>query len=542
MKTKKRKHMRTKFAICILVVFVSLTACSPGDKSYDVVIYGGTASGIIAGVAAAREGASVMIVAPEKFIGGMVSGGLARTDKGKEQVIGGITREYFKRASARYNGEFMWYAEPHVNLEIFKEMIAEANIEIITGERLRDVRKEGNHITGITTLSGKEYTAPVFIDASYEGDLMAMAGVNYIVGRESTGTFGEEYAGVVRNEVRNFSQEIMTQGCPCVGDKGPHFVHGAPMKISALDPDGDLIAGVVRSAAVEGSADKLTQSYNFRLSVTQNKDNMVPWPEPENYDPSDYELLLRLINSYPGIPFSRLVHLGTIANEKYDLNAQGLFSTDYVGGNTAYPDGDYETRDKIWKDHVDYTKGYFWFLSHDERVPEKLRREVNSWGLCKDEFTDNDNWPYQLYIREARRMIGPYIMVQSDVQEDIYKDDAIAMGSFIIDSHIVQRLAADDGTVIDEGAFDVSTKPYQIPYRVLTPKKAECDNLLVTVCVSASHIAYGSIRMEPVYMELGHAAGLAAFAASGAGVSVQDIEVSGLQEKLKEQGQILSVE
>jgi hypothetical protein len=255
---------------------------------------------------------------------------------------------------------------------------------------------------------------------------------------------------------------------------------------------------------------------------------------------SRYELLLRLIKAFPDIRFGRLFYLGKLANGKYDLNSQGFFSTDYPCANTDYPDGDAATRARIWKDHVDFIQGLLWFLCHDERVPQSLRDQANTWGLCQDEFADNAHWPYALYIREARRMVGDYVMVQKDLQNEVTKPDTVAMGSFLIDCHIVQRILGDDGNVYDEGSFqDEPVKPYQIPYRAVTPKKVECENLLVPVCLSSSHIAYCSLRMEPVYMQLGHASGLAAVMAMKRQQAVQAIDVIELQNKLREQKAVL---
>ncbi len=413
---------------------------------------------------------------------------------------------------------------------------------MVTDQRLV-VRDQGRDakITGIETEGRTQGVAgqKVFIDATYEGDLMAKAGVSYIVGRESHDAFGEALAGVYREKPRGFGLDVMTTGCPCVGDKGPHYVHGVPDIMDARRADGKLLWGIAESNTPAGSADKLTQSYNFRLCVTQRADILVPWPKPKHYEPAHYEFLLALIQHYPGIRFSRIVHLGKQINDKYDLNAQGIFSTDYVGGNFDYPDGDEATRARIWQDHIDYNKGLCWFLAHDERVPEALRKETQFWGLCRDEFTDNDHWPYALYVREARRMVGSYVMNQRDVQKEVVKPDGVGMGSFIIDSHIVQRLVDAEGHVIDEGAFDAPTRPYQIPYRSLTPKKTECENLLVPVCCSATHVAYGTIRMEPVYMSLGHASGLAAAMSLRDGKAVQEVDVAALRKKLVEQKQVL---
>ena len=292
-----------------------------------------------------------------------------------------------------------------------------------------------------------------------------------------------------------------------------------------------------------GSADGLTQSYNYRVVVTQRPDIKVPFLKPDTYQPERYELLLRLIHDFPKVAFNRLFHLGEIAEGKYDLNAQGFFSTDYPGGNTGYPDGDKATRQRIERDHMDYIKGMLWFLGNDSRVPAELRAETNEWGLCRDEFTDYGNWPYALYVREGRRMRGEYMMVQNDCQRAIRKPDSVGMGSFVIDCHIVQRIVAEDGTVVDEGSFpDAPAQPYQIPYRSLTPRKDQCANLLVPVCFSASHIAYCSMRMEPVYMAMGHASGLAAVQAIRRGKAVQEIDVPALQKQLKEQKAVLELD
>ncbi len=509
----------------------------------DLVIYGGTPAGLSAGIVAAREGASVVIIEPTKWIGGMVTGGLCRSDVGKEQTIGGFPREFFTRAAAAKPDTTMWYAEPSVNMATFQAMLKEAGVKVITGQALKRITKDGARITSLTTTDGTTYSGKMFIDASYEGDLMAAAKVSYIVGRESRAQYGEPLAGYHPMEIRPRTVEVMESDCPSIGGTGPAYVHGTPASISGLGSDGKPLFGVYPAPKLQpGDADHRTQSYNFRICVTQRPDIFVPFPKPANYDASRYELLLRLIQTFPGVRFGRLFHIGSTSHGKYDLNAQGLFSTDYPGANFDYPDGDATTRARIWQDHIDFTQGMFWFLGHDERVPQSLREQALSWGLCKDEFADNDHWPYALYIREGRRMIGEYVMVQKDLQTDIFKDDSIAMGSFLIDCHIVQRILAGDGTVRDEGSFqDTPALPYQIAYRSLTPKRAECENLLVPFCLSASHIAYCSIRMEPVYMALGHASALAAVQAMRANQSVQAIDVKALREKLLAQQAVLEL-
>lgn len=523
----------------------SLLTLTPflGAQEMDLVIYGGTPAGISAGVTAAREGASVVIIEPTQWIGGMVTGGLSRTDKGKEQTIGGFPREFFTRAAGAKPNTEMWYAEPSVNMATYQEMLKEAGVKVITAQSLKSITKDGTRITSLTTSDGSTYKGKVFVDASYEGDLLATAKVSYIVGRESRAQYGEPLAGYYPMPIRPRTVEVMESDCPSIGGTGPSYVHGTPISIPALDEAGKPIFGVYEDPKLEpGSADHRTQAYNFRLCVTQRPDILIPFPKPASYDPAKYELLLRLIKAFPGIRFGRIFHIGSTSHGKYDLNAQGLFSTDYPGANTDYPDGDAATRARIWQDHVDFIQGMLWFLGHDERVPQSLRDQANSWGLCKDEFADNNYWPYALYIREGRRMIGEYVMIQSDLQNDIFKDDSIGMGSFLIDCHIVQRIVGEDGTVRDEGSFpDDPAMAYQIAYRSLTPKRAECENLLVPVCLSASHIAYCSLRMEPVYMALGHASGLAAVMAIKNETAVQSIDVPALRKKLIEQKAVIEL-
>lgn len=515
---------------------------SPTKKSpYDLVIYGATPAGITAAIAAAREGASVVLLEPTKHIGGMVTGGLSSTDTGNPATIGGIAREFFTRADAKYNDpkktakpfEF-WKVEPHVAEKTFHEMIDEAGVKVVMRQSLKSVTVENRRITDLVTKDGTTYRGKMFVDASYEGDLMARVGVKYTVGREGRDEYGESLAGFLPAPLR--PHDVAYMAAP-----GTAYTHGTPCQLPARDASGKLYWGVTdKPWPAPGTGDTLVQSYTFRVVITRNKDNLVPFPKPKNYYPERYDLLLELIRHYPGIRFPRIVYIGWIPGGKSEINASGLiFSTDYWGGSNDYPEGDEATRAHIWQDHVDYVQGLLWFLGHDERVPEQLRKETLGWGLCRDEFADNGHWPYSLYVREARRMIGRYVMRQQDCQEDLKKADVVAMGSFILDSHAYQRLATPEGNVIDEGNFDVKTKPYQIPYRSITPHKDQCVNLLVPVCLSATHVAYGSIRMEPVYMSLGHVSGLAAMAAIRAGSAVQDIDIKALQARLLASKQVL---
>lgn len=528
------------------------SAASPPANQADVVVYGGTPAGIIAAVAASRQRRTVTLIEPSRHVGGMTSGGLSSTDVGKRQVIGGLALEFFQRAAAAYGKELSvadnFDSEPHVAEATFTEMLREAGVAVVLGERLHadgGVQKDGPRIIALVTESGRTFHAHTFIDAGYEGDLMARAGVDYAVGRESQDQYGEPQAGYCPMPIRPRSQEVMGSECPCLGGDGPHYIHGTPAALAARDAAGRLLPGVEEAppGMRPGDGDDRIQAYNFRVIVTREPGNRVPFPKPQRYDPARYELVLRLLDVYPGLRFSRLFHLAAIPGNKFDLNAAGLISTDYVGGNTGYPDGDYATRQQICRDHADYVQGLLWFLGHDQRLPERLRDEANQWGLCKDEFADNGHWPYQLYIRQGRRMIGPYVLKQQDLQVEIVKPDSVAMGSFVIDCHIVRRIATHEDQVTDEGSFqDVPVRPYQIPYRILVPRREQCTNLLVPVCVSATHVACCSVRMEPQYMMLGHAAGLAASAAVESDSAVQDVDVADLQEQLRSQGAVLALD
>lgn len=542
----KRQIVRALAALAVVLT----TATGLHAAPWDVVVYGGSPGGIAAALAAARDGRKVVVIEPTKHIGGMITGGLSRTDVGNQRVIGGIALEFFHRAASHYGdvsamkGHEAFFSEPHVAERTFKAMLEEAKVTVLTGRRLTGVAKQGAKITAITTDDGTRHEAPVFIDASYEGDVMARAGVSYIVGREGREKYGEELAGFNPAPLRPRTIEEMSLDDPCIapGTKALHYVHGTPTKISPYDSDGKLLPGVVGGPWPEaGAGDHRIMGYNFRVIVTRRDDLRVPWPRPANYDPARYELLRRIIAAYPGIRFSKLVHLGEVRNGKFDANNIGLvIGTNHTGRNYDYPDGDWPARDRIWAEHVDWVQGYFYFLANDPSLPEDLRKQAREWGLCRDEFVDNGHWPHHLYVRVARRMIGRHVMTQHDAQRTITKPDTIGMGSFILDSHAVQRLVHPDGYVIDEGNFDVPVKPYEIPYRALTPAERQCENLLVVVCMSASYVAYGSLRMEPQYMIMGHAAGLAASMALAEDKPVQAIDVAQLQRKLRSQKAILS--
>ena len=496
-------------------------------KQFDVVIYGGTAGGVITAVTAAREGLLVALLEPGTHLGGMVTGGLSATDHGEKEVVGGYAREFYERLGRHYGREIEWYPEAHVAEKILGEMLHEAGmVTVFYQHRLKEkdgVNKEGNRLTEIRMENGEVFHAPIFIDASYEGDLMAGAGVSYTIGREGMAQYGESLAGV--------------------RPKDPN--HQFDFPVSAYDEHGALLPEIQPGARGEfGAADRKVQAYNFRMILTSVPKNRVPFPQPPAYNPKRYALLARFleehINQFGRPPrMDEILLPRDIANHKWDFNNRGPFSTDYIGANWEYPDASRKRRTEIWDDHVDYTRGLFYFLTHDPRVPSPLRDELNEFGLAKDEFVDNDNWPYQLYVREGRRMTGDFVMTQKDIQTELSKPDSIGMGSYNSDSHNVQRYVTEEGHAQNEGNMEVPVTPYQIPYRLLLPKRSEITNLLVTVCFSASHVTYSTLRMEPVYMIIGQAAGIAAKMAIDEKVPLQDVAPAGLRARLQSQKGVL---
>jgi hypothetical protein len=509
-----------------------LAAIAPAaTRTFDVVVYGGTAGGVVAAVSAARQGLRTALIEPTAHVGGMVSGGLGRTDYGKKEAIGGYALEFYWRAGqhyqmSRYGQDIAWLHEPHVAEDIFRRMLREAGVALFERTRLAEqggVRKEGATLAALRMENGDEFAARVFVDAGYEGDVMAQSGITWTYGRESSAQYGESLGGV--------------------RDKTPF--HQFLLDIPARAPTGALLPEIsADSPAVPGSADRRVQAYNFRMCLCEDPARQAPFPKPANYDPARYALLARLVHAIEAAehrtpPLARFMNIDRLPNGTTDVNNNGAFSTDYIGASWTYPTAGYAERARIWQAHKDYQSGFFYFLAHDPQIPEPLRAEMNRWGLCKDEFTDTDNWPRQLYIRESRRMVGEYVMRQQDLQTDLAKPDPIGMGSYNSDSHNVERIVDAGGFVRNEGDMQVAVKPYQIPYRVIVPKRAEATNLLVTAAFSATHVAYSSVRMEPQYMILGQAAGVAAKLAIASGKPVQDIDTAELTKILRSQGAIM---
>lgn len=500
------------------------------ERSFDFVVYGGTAAGVTTAVAAARQGLRVALLEPFRHVGGMVTGGLSGTDVGRREVIGGMALEFYLRCGRRYDvqehlQQIAWMPEPRVAESVFHEMLAAAKVTVFYEHRLREktgVELGGGRIRSITMENGARFIAPLFADCTYEGDLMAQAKVSYTFGREGIADYGESLAGVrAHTEHHQFLTPIKA-----------HDANGRLLPEISPEPMG-----------TPGEGDKKAQAYNFRVIATNNPMLRVPWPKPKNYDPWRYELLALYVQGEVkrlGRPpvFNEVALFRPIPNQKADINNRGGFSSDYIGKNWEYPDGDYATRARIWQDHIDYQQGLYYFLATDERIPATLRMDVQSWGLCKDEYEDTGYWPHQLYVREARRMVGEFVVTQKDLQTEVSKPDWIGMGSYNSDSHNIQRIVNAQGFVENEGDVQVGVTPYQIPYRVMLPKREQCSNLLVPVPFSATHIAFASLRMEPQWMIIGHAAGVAASMAIQAQRPPHEIDVKKLQETLVEQGAV----
>ncbi len=496
------------------------TPGEPRNVRCDIVVYGGTPAGIAAAIQASRMGKRVVLLVFNSHLGGMTTAGLGATDVGHELAIGGISREFYKRIGRHYNKPLSWRFEPHVAQAIFKSMLDDADIEVHYEKRLADVATEDNRIKSITMECGSTYAASMFIDATYEGDLMAKAGVTYTVGREANRQYHETLNGIhFGHPGHNFKAWV-----------DPYVVPG--------DPSSGLLPGVQDlPLGHNGQADTSIQAYNFRLCLTNVDNNKLPFPKPNNYDPQRYELLLRYINA--GIWDALFLTL-PIPNQKTDTNNFGGFSSDHIGANYDWPEGDYHTRERIFQDHVTYNQGMYYFLVNDERVPAEIREEVAKWGLPKDEFMDTGGWPNQLYIREARRMVGDIVMTEHHCRHQQVVEDPIGLAAYTMDSHNCRRLVVD-GRLVNEGNVEVEPNaPYRVSYRAIVPRKGECENLLVPWCVSASHIAFGSIRMEPVGMILGQSAATAASLSIDQNLAVQDLPYENLKQQLLTDHQILT--
>ncbi|HEY0941960.1 MAG TPA: FAD-dependent oxidoreductase [Steroidobacter sp.] len=501
----------------------------------DVLVYGGTAAGVIAAYTAKQYGRSVLLIEPGRHLGGMSSGGLGYTDIGNKHAVTGLGLDFYRRVGHYYGRFESWTFEPHVAEQVLEQYVDRAAVETLFSRRVKRVDRRNTRIRAVTLeYAGSGAGAPdlvvaakVFIDASYEGDLMARAGASYTVGREPNSRYNETLNGVQLQAV----EEVMVNGLPWL--RGHQFPDGVDPYVIPGQPSSGLLPGVgAQAVAPAGSGDEKVQAYNFRMTLCQGEQRL-PIEKPERYDPGRYELLIRSMEKHPWkqLDFEGFI-ISLMPNGKSDWNNWGALSTDYIGGSWDYPEADYARREEIRGEHELYQKGLLYFIATDPRVPAHVRDEMRSWGYCRDEFLDTGGWPHQLYVREARRLVGEYVMTEHNVRGEVTVEDGIGMAAYTMDSHNTQRLVVD-GMTRNEGNVEAGGfAPYPIAYRSITPKRHEVTNLLVPVALSASHIAYGSIRMEPVFMVLGQSAAVAASMAIEAGVPVQQVNVPALQREL----------
>jgi len=519
---KKFNFMKTK--LFLFLTFIMVYPCfSQNMIQTDICIYGGTSAGVIAAYSAKMSGKSVLLIEPGKHLGGLTTGGLGATDIGNKYAVTGLSRDFYRRLGKEYNQLESWLFEPKVAEKVFNDYIKEANVQVIFNTRILGAKVENAKIVSIECenslkpdkITNTIISAKVFIDCSYEGDLMAKSGVGYTFGREDKSVYNEEYNGVF------------------FMPKNHQFPDGVdPYRIKGYKHSGLLYGISDEKMASINSGDKKIQAYNFRLCLSFDPTNQIKIYKPENYDSTNYELWLRIneIQPYQSIHNTLIIH--NMPNSKTDMNNNGGFSTDFIGMNWNYAEADYATRIKIIKMHEDYTKGFLYFLANDSRVPAHIRAGMNNYGYPKDEYLDNGNFSHQLYIRESRRMIGEYVMTEHNCLGKISVEDGIGLAAYTMDSHNCQRIVLN-GQVKNEGNMQRGEfPPYPISYRSLIPKQKECTNLLVPVCLSASHAAYGSIRMEPVFMVLSQVAGYAAVQAIDSKRSVQNIDVNILKSRL----------
>lgn len=554
-----------KFYLTSILFFLYFSGIfAQKSKTYDVVIYGGTSAGIASAIQTSRMGKSVVLIEPTRRIGGLTTGGLGQTDIGNKQVIGGISREFYQNVREYYDNpsnwkwqkredymdegqtrtgkeeETMWTFEPSAALTVYKQMLSHEKIDLVYGERLdreKGVTVKEGKIISIKMESGSGYTGKIFIDATYEGDLMAAAGVSYRIGRESNSEYGETLNGVQANKInRTLTWTLSRNG------HNHNFVNRVDPYIIKGDPESGLLPYLIKGApGVDGEGDKGIQAYCFRMTLTDHPDNRIPFKKPDNYNELNYELLFRNYEAgETSIPWIN----SPMPNRKTDTNNARGFSTDFIGQNHTYPEASYKEREQMIQAHRDYQQGLMWSLAYHPRIPQKVRDEVSRWGTCKDEYEKESNgWQGQLYIREARRMLSNYVMTQKNCERIEVANDPVGMGAYGMDSHHVQRYVDVNGFVQNEGNVEAGVpSPYPISYRAIVPKKEECTNLLVPICVSSTHIAFGSIRMEPVFMVLGQSAATAACLAIDGKKAVQDIDYPALQQQLLKDKQILEVQ
>jgi len=530
----KVKVMR--FLAVLLVVMIS-TVEAQSQQKYDIAIYGGNSAGVIAAYTAKTMGKSVVLISPDGHIGGLSTGGLGATDIGNKMAIGGLSREFYRKLGKTYGKDESWTFEPKEAAKIFKDYLENANIPVIYNQRIKKVKKRKAKITSVDLANtyGPDKTtqrivAEVFMDCTYEGDLLALAGVSYTVGREDNSVYNETLNGY---QLPTYLKQSGRHQFP--DNISPYKVPG--------DPSSGFVYGISDAKPREtGSGDKLVQAYNFRICLTDSVENRIPITRPDDYDSTKYELLARLFAAQPKMVRPNDYFIWSrMPNRKTDVNNRGGFSTDMIGANHDWPEASFERRREIFDDHVSYTKGLLYFVQNDPRVPKELQNFVKEWGYPKDEYLEHGHFTPQLYVREGRRMIGEYVMTEHNCRGHEVVPDPIGMAAYTMDSHNTQRIVVD-GMVKNEGNVEVGKfPPYPISYRAILPKAKECSNLLVPVSLSASHIAFGSIRMEPVFMILGQSAAIAAVHAIDQKAAVQDVDYDTLKAELLKQKQVLEI-
>lgn len=486
----------------------------------DLCVYGGSSAGVAAALQAARDGLRAVVVENSGHLGGLSAAGLGWTDFGNKDSVGGIAREFYREIGRHYGVADQWCFEPRVAEAVFDKWMRDHGVPLLRRAFLAGVRMEDGRIAAIRLEDGAQIRAKMFVDATYEGDLMAAAGVRFTVGREGNALYGETINGMQIHGTHQFDLPV-----------DPHRVEGAPGSglLPGVEPGDDY---------AEGAGDSRIQAYNFRMCLTREPDNRIPFPKPAAYNRENYELLARYLRMGWRDVFAKF---DPIPGKKTDTNNHGAVSTDFIGQNHAWPNASYREREKIFQAHVNYQQGLQWFLANDPAVPAVIRGEYAEWGLPRDEFTDTGGWPHALYIREARRMVSDYVVTENDCRGARVADDPVAFGAYGMDSHNCRRIFLN-GRLCNEGDVQrAGFKPYAISYRALVPRRGECANLIVPVCVSASHIAFGSIRMEPVFMMLGQAAAVAARIAMREGAAVQDVAYAALSEELTKCGAVLAI-
>ena len=520
----------------MMAVMTVDTDAEEARMAYDVVVYGDSSGALTAAIAAKRLGLSVVLVNPTDFLGGMTASGLGATDfLGQRKTFGGIASEFYEGINAAYGKKHVRSFEPHVGEQVFKRLIADSQVPVLFEEKLNretGVKMDGKRIVSITTLSGKKLHGKMFIDATYVGDLMAAAGVTYTVGREPESQYGEDLAGVRRGDTKprvHYGQR----------DKD-HFVAKVDGFMTPGDPSSGLLPQLHKIEGLKnGQGDRKIQAYTYRMCLTTDPALKIPLEKPEGYREIDHELLLRNFEAGDG-RMPALIESLAGSGSKVDWNNMHAVGSDYVGANWEYPEASYAKRREIEKEHQFYIRGFLWTLSNHPRVPEKIRKRAGRYGLSKDEFQSNGGWPYLIYIREARRMVSNSVMTQHHCMGQKKAEDSVGLASFGMDSHAVQRIINKAGHVRNEGViWRVPPKPYPVSYRSIIPREGECENLFVPVCLSASHVAHGSIRMEPVFMVLSESAAHAAAIAIEEEISVQQVEYGKLKPALLKSGQKL---